>query len=259
MIFVDAASGSNTLAPLLEKAGLPIYRGEDGSLPHLEYADVEFTGRGVGGEQVLIGVEVKRLTELTGDFDRLVGHQIPKMNPQYAHRYILIEGEWLQNKRGTLIMRVGRMNFRPLHGQCDATQLRKKLLTLEMCAGVHLIKVNHWGRDGSWSVETVRELTTLYRWWTDDDFDQHKSHIVHYQPHGILPMTKFQQAFAGLPGLSTKRAKPVAKVFKNSLRRAVNASQEQWAEIEIPGEDGNVRRLGKKFASDIDLFLDGKE
>jgi hypothetical protein len=254
MIFVDAASGSNTLAPLLEKAGLPIYRDDEGNLPHLDYADVEFVGRGVKGEQLMIGVEVKRLTELTSDFDRLAGHQIPKMNLNYAHRYLLIEGEWMQNKRGSLIRRTGRASFRPLHGQCNAMQLRKKLLTLEMCAGVHLMLVNQWGRDGSWSVETVRQLTALYRWWTDDDFDQHKSHIVHYQPHGIVPMNKFQQAFAGLPGVSTKRAKPIAREFKNSLRDAACAPVERWAEIEVDG-----RRLGTKFADDMDKFLDGKD
>ena len=259
MIFVDAASGSNTLAPLLEKAGLPVYTDDDGNLPHLDYADIEFVGRGPKGEQVMIGIEVKRLTELTGDYDRLAGHQIPKMIPQYAHRYLVVEGEWLQNKRGSLIRRTGRTSFRPLHGQCDATQLRKKLITLEMCAGFHVELINHWARDGGWTNETVRYISALYRWWTDDDFDQHKSHIVHYVSHGIVPMNKHQQAFAGLPGVSTRRAKVVAKKFRNSLRRACEASQEDWAEIETVDDKGQVRRLGSKFAEGMDRFLDGKE
>lgn len=257
MIFVDAADGSNTLAPLLEKAGLPIYRDGDGNLPHLDYSDIEFVGRGVGGEQLMIGIEVKRLTELTGDFDRLVGHQVPKMNPQYAHRYLVVEGEWVQNKRGSLIRRTGRASWRALHGRCDATQLRKKLITLEMCGGFHVEMINHWARDKGWTNETVRYLSALYRWWTDDDFDQHKSHIVNYMPHGVIPMNKFQQAFAGWPGLSTKRAKPVAKRFGNSIRKACAASLEDWAEIETTDADGKVRRLGMKLATDLDRFLDG--
>lgn len=259
MIFVDAASGSNTLAPLLEKAGLPVYRGEDSELPHLDWADVEFVGRGVKGEQVMIGVEVKRLSELTGDWDRLVGHQVLKMNQHYAHRYLLVEGEWIQNSKGSLIKRTGRSSFRALHGQCDATQLRKKLLTLEMCGGFHVMMVNHWGRDKSWTQETVRQLSALYRWWTDEDFDKHKSHIVHYQPHGIVPLSKFAQAFAGWPGLSTKRAKVVSKHFKNSLRKAAVASLDEWASIEVPDDEGRVRRLGDKLADSLDRFLDGKD
>jgi hypothetical protein len=256
---VDAASGSNTLAPLLEQAGLPIYRDEDGNLPHLEFADVEFTGRGVGGEQLMIGVEVKRLSELTGDFDRFAGHQLLKMSPNYAHRYLLVEGEWLQNKRGSLIKRTGRASFRPLHGQCDATQLRKKLLTLEMCGGIHVHLINHWGRDGSWSSETVRYMSALYRWWTDEDLDKHKSHIVNYQPHGLVPLNKYQQAFGGLPGVSTKRAKVIAKTFKNSLRVACQAPLDTWAEIETADDSGGVRRLGMKFAIEMDKFLNGKD
>jgi hypothetical protein len=259
MIYVDAAMGSALLADQLEAAGLPIHRDEDGGLPHLDYADIEFAGRGVKGEQLMIGIEMKRLSELTSDFDRLAGHQIPKMNANYAHRFLIIEGEWLQNKRGSLLKRTGRASFRPLHGQCNATQLRKKLLTLEMCAGVHVACINHWGKGGGWSVETVRYVSSLYRWWTDDDFDEHKSHIVSYQPHGLIPLTKYAQAFGAWPGLSMKRGKAVAKAFKNSIRRAASASIEEWAAVETVDDDGHPRRLGTKLAEGIDRFLDGKD
>jgi ERCC4-type nuclease len=252
MIFVDKAVGSNTLVPLLAEKGLPV------EAAHLEWADVEFVGRGVKGEQVLIGIECKRLSELTGDWDRFAGEQVTKMNREYAHRYLVFEGEWQQNKKGVLFQRTGRMSFKPLHGDANASRLRKKLITLEMCAGFHVQHINTHGRKGSWSAETVRYIHDLYRWWTDDDMDQHKSHIVNYQAQGLIPLNKYEHAFAAWPGLSSKRAKPVSKKFHNSIRLAASASAEQWAGIEVVGEDGKTRKLGTKLADDLVKFLNGE-
>lgn len=252
MIFVDTQQGSADLAPLLSSAGLTVQP------CRLEWADVEFAGRGVKGESVMIGIEVKRLGELTGDFDRLAGHQIPKMNAHYAHRYLVFEGDWKQNRRGSLLRRTGRMSFAAYHGQPNASQLRKKLITLEMCGGIHVHHINASSGKGKWSPEMIRYLVDLYRWWTDDDFDQHKSHIVNYQPHGVIPLNKFQQAFAAWPHISTKRAKVIASKFHNAIARACNASVEEWAALEIPDDEGKVRRLGMKTAQSIVGFLNGK-
>lgn len=251
MIFVDRATGSKSMIPLLEEKGLPVTEA------HLEYADIEFAGRGVKGEPVMVGIELKRLSELTGDWDRFAGEQVTKMNENYDHRWLVVEGEWVQNKRGILLRRTGRMSYRPHHGDANAARLRKKLVTLEMCGGFHVHSVHGHGRDGSWCVDTVRFIHDLYRWWTDDDLDEHKSHIVNYQPHGLIPLNKFEHAFAAWPGLSTKRAKPVARKFRNSIRLASSASVNDWSEIEVAGDDGKVRRLGAKLAQDILKFLNG--
>ena len=64
MIFVDKAVGSASLVPLLEKMGLPV------TPSWLDYSDIEFCGRGVKAEPVMIGIECKRLSELTSDWDR---------------------------------------------------------------------------------------------------------------------------------------------------------------------------------------------
>jgi len=253
MVFVDTAIGSASLVPLLEKIGLPV------TPCHLGYADVEFCGRGVKGEPVMIGIECKRLSELTSDWDRFAGEQVPKMQaPTYDHRWLVYEGEWQQNKRGLLLKRSGRMSFKPYHGDANASRLRKKLMTLELCGGFHVQHIDAHGRDGSWSVETVRFLHDLYRWWTDDDMDQHKSHIVNYQPQGLIPLNKFEHAFASFPGLGQRKAKPIARHFKNSIRRAANTGVEDWAEIPIVGEDKKVRRLGTKFATGMVAFLNGE-
>lgn len=255
MIFVDQSVGSASLLPLLEKAGLPCGLA---NLKDADGADLEFMGRGEGGQGVLVGIELKRLTELTSDWDRFAGEQIPKMLHSYDHRFLVVEGQWIQNRRGALLRRTSRRAFQVLHGQCDAAQLRKKLITLEMCAGIHVCLINHQGRGGSWSVETLRFVTTLYHWWTDDNMDAHKSHIVTYEPRGILPLNKYERAFAAWPGISTKRARVIARVFGNSISAAVENPIADWAGLEVPDEKGKPHRLGTKFADTITRFLRGQ-
>ena len=252
MIFVDKAVGSASLVPLLEKMGLPV------TPSWLDYSDVEFCGRGVKGEPVMVGIECKRLGELTSDWDRFAGEQVVKMNREYQHRYLVFEGEWQQNTKGLLYQRTGKKSFKIYHGDANARSLRKKLMTLEMCGGFHVHHVPHHGREGGWSVETLRYIHDLYRWWSDDSLDEHRSHIVNYQAQGLIPLNKFEHAFAAWPGLSSKRAKPVAKVFHNSILSAASASVEKWAEIEVVGEDKKVRRLGTKLADQLVVFLRGQ-
>ena len=253
MLFVDKAVGSNVLVEPLRALGLTV------EPAHLDYADVEFAGRGEKNEPVMIGVELKRLNELTSDWERFAGEQVPKMVNNYAHRYLLWEGVWTANKRGVLLQRSGRRTFKPVHGNPVASQLRKKLITIEMCAGIHVHHVDAQGRHKQWSVETVRYLHDLYRWWTDDAMDEHKSHIVNYQAQGLIPLNPQEHALAAWPGLSSKKAKPVARHFKNSIRRACVAPIDEWAEIEVVGEDKKARRIGSKLAEKLDKFLDGKK
>jgi len=252
LLFVDRAAGSASLLPLLEKADLPV------SDAHLGWADVELTGRGEKGKSVFVGIELKRLSELTTDWDRFAGHQVPKMLDHYDHRYLVVEGEWIQNRRGTLLKRAGKHTFKPLHGQCDASALRKKLITLEMCGGFHVCLINHWAREGSWTPETVRFIANLYHWWTDEDFDQHKSHIVNYEPKGIIPLNEFERGFAAWPGLSTVRARAVSRVFNRSIALACLASPKMWANISVPDDHGGVRRFGTKLATRITEYLHGQ-
>lgn len=241
MIFVSPEKGSADLVPLLEKAGLPVQEVK------LTYADVEFAGRGEKGSPVMIGVEVKRLSELTGDYDRFAGEQLPKMNAHYDYRWLVYEGEWTVHKRsGALLRRTGRQRFRPHHGQPNAHALRKKLLTLEMCGGFHTHRTYN-------RKETIQFLVALYRFWTDDDLDEHRSHIVNYEPKGIVPLNKYAKAFAAWPDLSSIRGKALAKYFANSIEEACLAEVEELAEIEIQG-----KRLGTKVATRLYNFLRGK-
>lgn len=243
IIFVDAAVGSKSLIPLLEQKGLLVQEA------HLGDADVEFVGRGVKGEPVRIGIELKRLSELTGDWERFAGEQVPKLQ-KYDHKWLLFEGEWQQNKRGLLLKRTGRMSFKPHHGDANAASLRKKLITLEMCAGLHVQHINAHGRDGGWSVETIRFIVDLYFWWTNDALDEHKSHIVMYE--SLFSYSKpsiLRRIAAILPGIGLEKSKAVENHFK-STRKMVNAAADEW--LEIAG-------IGSKTVAAIVEALNGKD
>jgi hypothetical protein len=245
MIFVSSETGSKHLVDPLRKAGLPV---EDPI--KLDYADVEFSGRGIKGAATSVGVEIKHVSELTSDWDRLCGEQIPKMLDNYDHRWLVYEGEWIQDRQGRLLKRGKHGRLVPHHGQNNAASLRKKLLTLEMCAGMHV----HHTKDVT---DTVRFLRDLFRWWTDEDIDKHKSHIVSYTPTSLLRHSDFVEAVGRWPGVGLQRAKAADKFFKGNVRRAAMAGLHEWAAIETVDDDKKTRKIGLKTAARIVDFLEG--
>ena len=108
-------------------------------------------------------------------------------------------------------------------------------------------------------VDTVRHIVDLYRMWTDDSFEDHTSHLVVYQPHGILQQSDFIKALASWPRVGRQIAKAAERVFKGSVRKAAMAGPKEWADIETLDNRGKYRRVGEKVATDIDTFLEGKK
>jgi ERCC4-type nuclease len=242
MLFVDTRAGSKDLVDPLRKAGMVV------DPVMLDAADVEFYGRGVGGTSTSIGVELKHLYEICTDWDRLCGVQVVKMLPAYDHRWLIVEGEWAQDRQGRLVKRGKGGKTRPYHGENNASALRKKLLTLEMCAGMHV----RLTRD---TPDTVRFLNDLYRWWNDGDLDKHRSHLVLYHPVSLIQDSAFVSAVSAWPTVGRQRAKAAERVFK-TVRRAVLATESEWAGIETVDVKGNTRRIGKDAAR-IVHFLEG--
>jgi ERCC4-type nuclease len=231
MILVDNRVGSKDLMVPLTRAGLPAH------LSHLEYADVAFVGRGEGGKDVAVGIELKRFQDLISSLrtGRLQGHQLPGLRGAYDYIWLIVEGEWRQGKMGQLLH--GR---RKVHGQMTGGELEKQLLTLEMLGGVHVRHVNH-RRD------TVRVIGSLYRWFTDRDLDAHRSHLVIYHATPLLPISQFRQTISTLPGVGIKTSLVIERKFI-TLKRAVNASLDEWCSI-----DG----IGPKTALHIREVLNG--
>jgi ERCC4-type nuclease len=188
MIHVDSRIGSKDLLEPLKAAGYPA------SLARLEFADVAFIGRGKGGADVTIGVELKRFGDLISSLrsGRFQGHQLPGLQRSYDHVWLMIEGMWRQGRHGELMQ-----GKRKMPGQMTGSELEKQLLTLEMLGGIHVRHVSH-RRD------TVRALGSLYRWFSDRDLDSHRSHMVIYHAEPLVPVSQFRSTISTLPKIGVK-------------------------------------------------------
>lgn len=268
MLLIDYRQGSADLAPDLARLGLSVYHDSKGRLPTLEAADVAFVGKGAGGTAVGIGIELKRLSDLVSSLrtGRLSGEQLPKLTDkanEYDHVWIIVEGRWSVDKQGQVIVPFRRRRrfgpateeWRPLEGSMNASEMQKQLLTLELCGGMHVRFTNE-------KVDTVRFIYDLYRWWNDKSMDRHQSHLRPHDATGFLHISPFRATVMKFPHLGQRASLAVEKHFTNtkgraSLRRAVCASVDEWAGVEIVGDKGKKRRVGSKVASDIVRFCNG--
>jgi ERCC4-type nuclease len=183
--------------------------------------------------------------------ERLQGLQVPRMCRVYDFRYLMVEGEMLFNQRGLLLRRAGRRNFKPMPGAMTASEFLKRVYVLHLRGGMNFLHTQT-------RKETVKYIEALYRTWTDEDLDKHKSHIGAYQPPTPIPVSEFRQAVMKWPGIGFKASGAVEKHFNGSLRRAVLASVAEWASITTVDDRGHSRRLGESVAERIVSFMEGK-
>lgn len=245
MILIDPREGSKDFEKPLRDALVPC------RLQQLEFGDFAFIGRGTKGAEVSIGVEHKRL----GDFvqslstERLAGHQLPGLVTDYDRPYLILEGEWEHNKEGRVVEFIkDTSRKRRTRGAPPAVEFEIRLLTLETRGGLHIRHCNT-RRD------SVRYLISLYRFWTDKDLDQHKSHLAIHAPDvdpslGI-PISTFRRAVAQLPGVGFKTSAAVERTFGGSFRRMMLATEATWAEIVTKDDAGKTRKLGAAKARAI--------
>lgn len=244
MLLVDYRQGSQELIEPLQQMGLDVDQCD------LPAGDISFVGKGEKGKQVTIGVEFKKLDELVGSLrtERLQGHQLLKMQDMYDFKYLLIEGELLIDKAGKLLKRVSRRETRPMHGQLSISEFFKRLNVLHLRGGLN------------WQILHSRRLIlkwieALYRTWTDKALDEHKSHLALYSPPPIVPISEFRDVVRRFPRVGFKASLAVEQAFGGSLKRAVMASEEEWAAIATTAKDGKRKRLGMEAAKAIRAFL----
>lgn len=252
MIYVDARIGSKDLAGPLRSLGLPV------ELTHLDYGDIAFMGRGPKNAQVPVGIELKKLGDLVSSLrtGRLSGHQVPGLvGPQGAYDYawLLVEGQYSVDPQGKLITPGSGARghrWKPVPGGMNVAEMEKRVMTLELCAGLHTRFCNT-------RKDTLRFLQALYRWWTDDAQDQHKSHLAVQTVSTVVPLSEFRQAVCHWPGIGVRVSKAVEQRFNGSVLTAAQSTWEVWAAIEIKDDKGNVKRLGEPTARRIVRFLRG--
>lgn len=244
MIFVDKREGSDDVYVSLKAAGLPV------DLTHLDSGDLYFVGRGLKGVPVNIGIEHKAIGDLINSFKtERMAEQLQKMRgaephepPAFDFAWLIIEGELLFDQRGMLMRRTSKRSTKPLG--MTANELHKRLLTFHICGGLNPV----WMRDRA---ATVRWIDAFYHFWTDQDLDEHKSHLAIYQAPTLIPVSQFRRTIHTLPQVGQSVSREAEKAFKSSIRRAVNASVGEWAALETTGKDGKTKKFGTVHANKL--------
>lgn len=239
MLLVDSRAGSKDLIKPLTNLGIEVDE------TTLEYGDVAFAGRGENGSSLLIGIEHKKVADLVQSLNsgRLAGHQLLGMLNFYDRSWLIVEGDWEADSIGRATVFSGKGKRRPLRGAPPAIELEKRLITLETRGG---FRVRHCRTRR----DSVRFIIALYRFWTDKDLDEHRSHLAIHAPdldRGLfVPVSDFRRIVAQIPGIGYETSTVVEREFQGSFRRMMLASEERWAEIVVKG-----KRLGASRAKKI--------
>lgn len=248
MIFVDDRQGSHELVEPLRRLGLPVEE------TRLSSGDLMFEGRGEQGALVSVGVEFKKMEELVQALrtERLQGYQMGAMRETFEYSYLLIEGEISYNSRGILSWPMSKWPRRgtELPGRMTISELYKRVNVLHLCGGLNPL----------WTVtrgDTLQAIHALYHTWTDQDLDQHKSHLAMYKAPPLVPVSMLRATLSTFPHIGYRTSGVVERHF-GTLERAVNASAEDWAHICVTSAGGRTKRIGIKIATEIVQFCRGK-
>jgi ERCC4-type nuclease len=232
-ILVDNREGSKELVNYspLDECGL---------LCRLESGDACFSGNGPRGD-LAVGVEVKSVLDLISSMNtgRLQATQVPAMLEQYDVTWLLVYRRFTVGKSGELLIATGS-EWRPQYlgsKPMPYGYLEGHLTTLTM-AGVHVKCVSDVAEAAWW-------LGVLARWYAKP-WKNHKSLQTFDRSRSVSPqpMDKemrdpitlmIAEMASHLPTVGYKRAVAVAKHF-GSVVDMVNATEEQWAEVEGVGK-----------------------
>ena len=217
-MLVDDREGSKQLHPLLLRMGLPA------ELTRLEFGDIAFEGCGEKGKPLQIGIEYKELGEAVSSMQsgRLAGHQAPGMLQTYDYRYLLIHGVFLHDKQGRMLRRTGRREFRPLQPEMSISEFNKRVHNLYTQFGLVTTVLER---------DVVQWIVDTYHYWTDQNLDEHKSHLVVYDPPTLIPISDERALLMKLPGVGVKTSALVQARF-GTILATVKASKEDWQSIE---------------------------
>lgn len=244
MIFVDRAVGSKELEGPLRERGLPV------EAIHLPFGDIAFMGRGERGAPLYIGIELKKVGELATSLHtkRFQGHQLLGLVKDFDRRYLLIEGDFHHDDQGRATVFRGK-GPKPLMGVSSAVTFEQEILNIQTRGGV-------WVRHTTTRRDTLRFITAAYRYWTDKDLDEHKSHMAVYAPDldgGLLtPPSDFRKALQVLlPGIGFAASKQIEEECGSSFRTLMHWTEQRWASLTTTSRSGKTRKLGASRAQAI--------
>ncbi len=221
MLLVDNRIGSKDLLVPLQEAGVPC------ELQHLDFADFAFIGKGLNGIDAFVGVELKRYGTDEGRSDllrsmmskRFAGHQLIGLRQTYGDdAWLLTEGIHRKGHEGNLEILCGR-EWKP------ATIGRRYIMSSTVDSWIlsQMIRggVSHW--HAPTRHDTIHFLSVLYRWWTDKELQEHRSHQAVYLPRPdramLIEPSHFLKSLVGLiDGLGWSKALAIEELCGGSLR-----------------------------------------
>jgi len=173
LILIDSRIGSKDLAKPL---------GAIASLTTLEFADAMFTGSGPTGT-MFVGIEIKTVKDALACVvsGRFAGHQLPGLVKEYDIIYLIIEGWWRADKEGLLEVPYGK-RWRAVNLGSRYFMWRDFALWLTSMESMGGLRLRFTGS----RKETVAVIKALYKWWTDKDWEEHRSHLMAHKSGGVL-------------------------------------------------------------------------
>jgi ERCC4-type nuclease len=142
--------------------------------------------------------------------------------------YLIVEGAWRPGKEGTL-ERLGRGGWQTVVLGTRVWMYRELdgwLTSIETMTGVRLRRTES-------ERETAAVILNLYHWWTDKEWEDHRSHLAFdrsTRPTLVSPSLAIRVA-KELSGIGYDKAGAVARHFHGSVREMVLAGEEQWKEV----------------------------
>lgn len=235
-MLVDDRIGSGDLVPHLKRLGIPA------ELARLDFADCAFPGRGPADSVTMVGLEVKTISDVcqcmhTG---RFAGHQLPGLLANYDDVWLIVEGHWRPSISGGLEVRSGTdrsprwFPLRTGRREWMWREVQGWLTTVMTLGGVRVWQTHD-------RMETVRACASIYRWWTEKPFEEHKSLKTFSEMKGrvstrkgstiqLAPPTLARCIYKELPGIGWERSQDVEAAFA-SVQAAVNADVASWQRI----------------------------
>lgn len=253
-MIIDDRTGSKDLLPYLKRLGVPA------DLGRLEFADLAFPGRGPQESVVMVGLEVKTIGDVVQCMTsgRFAAHQLPGLIANYEEPWLIIEGHWRPSADGSLEVRSGSDSrhywFKLKTGRREWMwrEVQGWVCTMMTLGGIRVWQTHDRN-------ETARACASIYHWWVDKAFEDHKSLQTFLDYKGSMGSRKGQAAmlrapsfarriYKELPGVGWERSLLAEDAF-SCVQDAVNADVSSWARI-----DG----IGPKTAEKIVRALKGK-
>jgi ERCC4-type nuclease len=213
----------------------------------LHAGDFCFVGQGPDGDQILIGIERKRMRDMVNSIrgGRLSGEQIPKLL-SYDRAYIILESRWKTDWATGQLMERHRSQWRPVMSGTKqimtGLELESYLNDIRDKTPIQVIKTEH-------EYQTVEVVMALAHSWSKPWPKRHHHSDIHRPPKyaQVEKASTLRRVLYALDKVGWERSGAAEEVF-STVEQLVGASTKDLEKI--PG-------FGRKIAGSVYEQLHG--